>query len=112
MGRRNQPRSRGRTSHIYDDFTRCARKRKASHKAAEKEKRQRSQQVLSQFGRPAYRMCATKLAYVTESEANFMAFLHTTPTTPLRVYRCPYCGMWHLTHRDASNAPDRPTSDQ
>lgn len=109
MGRRTHPRSRGRTSHIYDDFAKCARRRTAKRKTAEKEKNQRAQQVLSQFGESAYKMCATKLAYATEAEANFMAFAHTTPSTPLRAYRCPYCDMWHLTHKDAGDALDNPT---
>lgn len=100
MGRNSKPSSGRRFTHRYDDAKRYQSKRREATDIALAERRARAQVVLKKFGKPAYNMCATKFAYETESEAQYTAFVHTTPLTKLRVYRCPFCKKWHITHKD------------
>lgn len=47
------------------------------------------------------RMCASKVRYATQGKALGVAQNAAKRTTFLRVYRCPMCKGWHLTHRPA-----------
>lgn len=51
--------------------------------------------------------CADKMAFDTKSEAQTEAnVLRWRRGTKLKVYKCRYCGLWHLsTHSTGSGSP-------
>ena len=61
-------------------------------------------EVTSKYGLNAHYMCGRKAAYWDEGQALGIASLRMAAGAPeLRAYECPYCGNWHLTHKDAGD---------
>lgn len=53
------------------------------------------------IGGKAWRQCGKKRRYPDEFQAQKAAkyAMRQRPETALRVYDCPKCGGWHLTHK-------------
>ncbi|MBR3318748.1 MAG: hypothetical protein IKG21_13100 [Atopobiaceae bacterium] len=58
-------------------------------------------EVTSSHGLEGHRMCGRKCRYHSEEMAREVASrrMRQEPRVTLRAYECPYCGGWHLTHR-------------
>ena len=66
----------------------------------ESERVERDAQVTAEYGEPGHSACGKKIRYKTKSEALVKASTSAKYGAPaLRVYRCPYCGGWHLTSK-------------
>ena len=65
-----------------------------------REMRERDARVTAEYGDKAHVMCGRKLRYQSRGDAFDRAsrsVMHGS--APLRAYRCPYCGGWHLTSK-------------
>lgn len=79
---------------------RAAKERRQIRKRKRKAKRKRDAEVTKKYGIQAHRACGRKIRYKDELTALARAersMLYGAPT--LKVYRCPYCGGWHLTSK-------------
>ena len=48
-----------------------------------------------------YKMCFSKRLYITEQEAQKILYIRQKRTDKtLRVYKCPICKGWHITHKE------------
>ena len=76
------------------------RKRKA-RKRKRRARIKRDAEVTEKYGREAHRACGRKVRYsskeAAEAKANRSMRIYSSP--PLKVYQCPYCHGWHLTHK-------------
>lgn len=66
----------------------------------QREMRERDARVTAEYGDEAHKMCGCKLKYRSKGDALGRASKCVEHgSTPLRAYRCPYCGGWHLTSK-------------
>lgn len=74
------------------------KRRRASKKRKRKERLQRDRIVTEKHGRQAHQACGRKVRYRTREMAIQHAFLcRLHGLDGLNVYKCRYCGGWHLT---------------
>ena len=60
-------------------------------------------EVTAKYGLNGHYMCGRKAAYWNEHQARSVAGVRMAAGAPeLRAYECPYCGKWHLTHKEYS----------
>lgn len=75
-----------------------ARRRHAVRRRARTERRERDKAVSASYGHAAHQACGRKNRYPSEGVAQTRAIAYEVLRgQELRVYRCPYCGGWHLT---------------
>jgi hypothetical protein len=56
--------------------------------------------------RKGIRVCQRKKPYETRESAAFALVglrRHTTDTTTISIYHCPYCSKWHVGHRTGAS---------
>lgn len=83
--------------HIKRRSGRRKKRRDERHALAE-ERDERCARVTAKFGDKAYWACGKKYAYPSKGVALSCAAKRVGRGAGfLRVYKCPYCGMWHLT---------------
>lgn len=76
------------------------RKRKA-RKRKRRDRLRRDAEVTRKYGIEAHSACGRKRRYPSEEAALSFASrsMNVYGSPPLKVYRCPYCHGWHLTHK-------------
>lgn len=63
--------------------------------------RQRNKEMTRRYGVSGHRQCGKKMRYPSEESANVVALRRGIESgVHLRVYRCPLCGGWHITHTE------------
>jgi len=60
------------------------------------------------MSRAKWEMCGKKHRYGTQEKALSAALRYARRTPLMRVYECPRCKGWHLTHRATWEAPESP----
>ena len=66
-----------------------------------KRKRERNRAATKDYGISGHNQCGKKERYGSRAEAETVALRRTIESdTYLRVYKCPICGGWHLTHTE------------
>lgn len=95
--------------HISKQRTRAYKGMRHIHEEIERRQDRRDEELTSEHGGAAHSQCGRKRAYPTKRLAHAAAGRGMQGSVRLRAYRCPYCGMWHLTHkfggrRDGSTA--------
>ena len=79
------------------------RRERARRKRRIKRDLARRHRSASLYGLAGVRQCAKKNRYPTMETAEMVAERRTmTSGMPLRVYRCPCCGGYHITHKGAT----------
>ena len=78
-----------------------SKRKRVARKKKRKAQRKRDAEITKKYGMEGHRMCGRKRRYEDEftaqSVANLSMIAYGAP--PLKVYRCPLCGGWHLTHK-------------
>lgn len=66
-----------------------------------KRKKERNREAVRRYGASGHRQCGRKTRYDSEDEAINVALKRSIASgTYLRVYKCPICNGWHITHKE------------
>jgi hypothetical protein len=77
------------------------RHRKKMLRRQSRHRKERNREAIRRCGQSGHRQCGKKARYDTRELAELVALKRSIASdTYLRVYRCPICGGWHITHTE------------
>lgn len=69
-----------------------------------KRNKERKREVIRKYGESGLRQCGKKMRYDTRDIASDIALKRSIESgIELRVYKCPICNGWHITHKERIN---------
>ena len=79
----------------------ASKRKRDARKRKRKARIKRDAEITKKYGMKGHRACGRKRSYPSEEAALSFAnrSMNVYGAPPLKVYKCPYCDGWHLTHK-------------